>query len=100
MNPKGMGGDRTPHRLKLTGYASAREVDAIFASEMVDTAYIESINDDEIIVFCRRCEVASKPKRLRLVVFNRETMFGEPRNHWCHSHLLRDGRFRPSGWEI
>lgn len=50
VNPKWMG-DRTVHRLKLSGYASADAVSDVFDSSMIDVAYIESIQDDGIIIF-------------------------------------------------
>ena len=38
------------HRLKLNGYRSASEVDSVFASSMVDVAYVDEITDDGIII--------------------------------------------------
>ena len=37
-------------RLKLTGYQSASQIDSIFASRMVDVAYVDEITDDGIYV--------------------------------------------------
>jgi hypothetical protein len=50
------------HRVKLTSYSDATEVEDLFASSLVDVAYVDDIGPDGIYISGDDCIDLSSPK--------------------------------------